>query len=485
MHPDTPERLKEARRLDREGESGRAVLAYRLVLRMDPDCLDAQVDLAGLLMTLGRQEEALALCREVLAARPGSPSALQNMVGALLGLERYEEAEAHCRALLEVDPSWAPAHLGIGLGLAVRGHYPEAEASLLRAQALDPGNPRIRSAILGVQVKLRAWDRVYPTWMAIAKGDMEGARSEFERAFVHLTYGELQEGWRAYESRFTPPNTVAPNLQVPQPFWDGAPFPGRTLLLHYEQGFGDTLQFIRYAQMAKARGGTVVAVVQPQLLAVLQGCPGVDAFCTFEGPIPPFDLHLPLLSLPGVLGTRLDTIPAPIPYLRIPENPSPAEDLVRPSPNLKVALVWAGSLGFKYEFARTVPPPALAPLAGIPGVDWYSVQVGFDGGVPWEGVTDLAPRLKDFTDTARVLSRMDLLLTTDTSVAHLAGALGLPAWVMLCILPDWRWFLEGDRTPWYPAFRLFRQRTYDDWSGVVGEVAASLKALLNGHRGTC
>lgn len=485
MLPETMTRLEEARRLDRAGEKGRALLAYKLVLRFDPDCAEARVDLSGLLMSLGRYEEALVLCEEALRALPGSLAARQNLVGTLLGLERYAEAEEHCRRLLERDPGWAPAHLGLGLGLSIRGRFEEAEAVLSAAQPLDGPSREIRAALFSIQVKTRAWDRAYPTWMAIADRDLEGAKATFERAFVHFTYGELEEGFRCYESRFTPPNTVAPNLQVPQPLWDGSPFPGRTLLLHYEQGFGDTLQFIRYTGMAKARGGTVLALVQPQLLPVLRGCPGVDALLTLDRPIPPFDLHLPLMSLPRVLGTRLDTIPAPIPYLRLPEAPSPAEDAVRTSPNLKVGLVWAGSTGHKYDFLRTLPVQALAPLAEVPGVDWYSLQVGYQGGLPWEGLPDLAPLLKDFGDTARVLSRLDLLVSVDTSAAHLAGALGFPVWLMISLLPDWRWLLDGERTAWYPTFRLFRQRAPDDWPEVVAAVADSLTALMNQRRGTC
>jgi tetratricopeptide (TPR) repeat protein len=478
MEPETAARLEEARRLDRASDYGRAVLAYKLVLRAEPGCLAAKVDLAGLLMVLGRFEESLALCLEVLEVRPKDLAAIQNLVGALLGLERYDEADRRCRLLLEEDPACAPAHLGLGMSLACRERHLEAEDAFQRALALDPTDSRARGALLKSQIKRRAWDRVYPTWMAIAALDMEGPKAAFEKAFIHLTFGELQEGWELYESRWEPPNEVGPRLTYSQPLWDGAPFPDRTLLLHYEQGFGDTLMFIRYAALARERGGRIVALVQPQLLPVLQSCPWVDEWVTFDDPLPAFDLHLPLMSLPRVAGTRLDSIPAPVPYLRAPGGGSPAAEAVEPSRNLKVGLVWAGSTIHKHDFLRTLPVDALQPLADIPSVDWYSLQLGYGGGLPWEGIRDLGPLLRNFGDTAQVLEKLDLLITVDTAVGHLAGALGRPAWLMLALVPDWRWQLERETSPWYPTLRLFGQRSHDDWPGVVARVADSLNRLM-------
>jgi tetratricopeptide (TPR) repeat protein len=485
MEPETAARLEEARRLDRAADYGRAVLAYKLVLRADPGCLAAKVDLAGLLMVLGRFEESLALSLEVLEARPGVLAAIQNLVGALMGLERYEEADQRCRSLLEQDPACAPAHLGLGMSLACRERHREAEDAFQRALELDPADGRARGALLRSQIKQRAWDRVYPTWMDIARLDMEGPKGAFEKAFIHLTFGELEQGWELYESRWESPNTVGPRLSYPQPLWDGAPFPGRTLLLHYEQGFGDTLMFIRYAALARERGGRVVALVQPQLLPVLRSCPWVDEWVTFDDPLPPFDVHLPLLSLPRLAGTRLDSIPAPVPYLRAPAGTCPAAGAVAATPNLKVGLVWAGSTIHKHDVLRTLPVGALQPLSEIPGVDWYSLQLGYGGGLPWEGIRDLGPLLGNFGDTAQVLEKLDLLITVDTAVGHLAGALGRPAWLMLALVPDWRWLLDRETSPWYPTLRLFAQRSHDDWPGVVARIAESLNQLMNIRRGTC
>jgi len=484
MTPEIHALLEEARGLDRSEQHGRAILAYKLVLRADPGCLAAKVDLAGLLMTLGRQEEALALCLEVLAERPGDLAAHQNLIGALMGLGRYEEADAACRRLLAADPGFAPGHLGLGMSLACQERHLEAEEEFRLAWALDPKDARPRSALFRSLIKLKAWDRVRTTWLAMTALDMEGPKAAFEEAMIHLTFGEYAEGWELYESRLLPPNEAGRRKDHPQPLWDGSPFPGRTLLLYWEQGLGDTLMFIRYAALARALGGRVVAQVQNPLLPVLRTCQGVDQLLAEGEPLPPFDLHLPLLSLPRVFGTRPGSIPASPSYLGAPP---PAGEAFRlpDTGNLKVGLVWAGSQTHKHDFLRTLPPGALEPLASQPGVDWYSLQVGYKGDVPWTGLATLEPVLRDFGDTARILDQLDLLITVDTSIAHLAGAMGRPVWVMLFLLPDWRWGLEGETTAWYPSMRLFRQQECDEWTDVVARIGSALNQRMMEGRGTC
>jgi hypothetical protein len=479
MAPDLEARLLEARRLDRAGQPGRAILAYKLVLRADPACLGAKVDLAGLLMSVGRHQEAIELCQEALAQSPGNLAAIQNLVGALLGLERYLEADDWCRQLLQEDPACAPAHLGLGMSLACRDRHPEAEAAFRRALVLDPADRRTRAALFTSLIKSKAWDRLYTIWMAMTEKDMDPATARFEKAMIHLLFGELEQGWEQYESRFDLPRDPISRMPFAQPLWDGSPFPGRTLLLHWEQGFGDTLMFIRYAAQAHALGGRVVVLAQAPLLSVLRGCPGVDQWLGPADPLPPFDLHLPLLSLPRVLRTRQDTIPAPIPYLRVP-SPSRGTP-VRPSDHLKVGLVWAGSQVHKHDFLRTLPPEALATLATVPGVDWYSLQVGYLDAPPWP-LPDLAPHLKDFSDTARALDKLDLLISVDTAVAHLAGAMGRPVWLMIPLMPDWRWRLEGATSPWYPTLRLFRQTHFNDWTAVIESIHRELTSLAAASR---
>ena len=481
MDPDSA--LKEARRLDREGASGRAVLAYKLLLRSDPGRLEAKVDLSSLLVRLGRHEEALALGAEVLEACPCHPAALQNVAGACLGLGRFEEAQAYASALLDLEPGNASGHLALGLSLAGQGAG--ADDHFRRARALDPRDPGIRHYLIDQLLPRRAWAELLPLWKEVIDQEMAGPKARMEMAFLQLTYGDFQEGWDGYESRFEPPNEVFPRVETPAPLWDGSPFPGRTLLLHYEQGFGDTLMFIRYAARIRALGGRVAALVQPQLVSVLASVQGVDTWFTLADPVPRYDLHLPLLSVPRVLGTRLDSIPAEVPYIFAPSDPSPASEAVLPSPNLKVGLVWAGTRDHSLDSLRTLPLASLESLGRAPGVDWYSLQVGYEGGLPFENLRDLGPLLRDFGDTARVLAKLDLLVTVDTAVAHLAGAMGVPVWLLLPLVPDWRWLLDREDSPWYPTFRLFRQLDGHTWDGVLARVEESLNDLMNTRRGTC
>jgi len=243
--------------------------------------------------------------------------------------------------------------------------------------------------------------------------------------------------------------------------------------------------FIRYAARIRALGGRVAALVQPQLVSVLASVQGVDTWFTLADPVPRYDLHLPLLSVPRVLGTRLDSIPAEVPYLFAPPEPSPASDAVLPSPNLKVGLVWAGTRDHALDSLRSLPLASLEGLGRVPGVDWYSLQLGYEGGQPFEALRDLGPLLRDFGDTARVLAKLDLLITVDTAVAHLAGAMGVPVWLLLPLVPDWRWLLDREDSPWYPTFRLFRQLDGHTWDGVLARVEESLNDLMNTRRGTC
>ncbi len=471
---DPEQALLEARRLDREGQPGRAALAYKLAIRAGSEA--AKVDLSALLVRMGRHGEAAALCEELLEAHPGHPAALQNLAGACLGLGRLAEARDHARALLDADPLNAQGHLALALAGGGDEH-------LRRARELDPHDPGIRRTLIHSLLPRRAWEELYPLWKEAIEDEMEGPKASFETALLHLTYGHYAEGWEAYESRLLPPNEAFPRMDSPQSVWDGAPFPGRTLLLHYEQGFGDTLMFIRFAAQARARGGRVLALVQPEVLPVARTAPGVDALFTLADPVPPFDLRLPLLSLPRVLGTRLDAVPAGIPYLQAPPGPCPASEAVRDTPRLKVGLVWAGSAEHAQDALRTLSPKDLARFASLPGVDWYSLQVGMDEGLPF--ATDLGGLLRDFGDTARVLARLDLLVTVDTATAHLAGAMGRPVWLLLPLVPDWRWLLDGPDSPWYPTFRLFRQLDGHGWEGPLARVEESLKDLMNHRRGTC
>ena len=318
-------------------------------------------------------------------------------------------------------------------------------------------------------------------------GDRDAAMAHYRRAatlstsvsppwnvaLMDLLRGDYAAGWPGYEHRWKQPLQRAVHRNFAQPMWDGSPLAGRRLLLHAEQGLGDAIQFARYAPLAT--GGRVFVECHPPLVKLFRSLAGVDCVVPRGGPLPPFDVHCPFMSLPMVFGTTLATVPAAVPYLR----PPPAavnrwrHRLAAGPPGRRIGLVWAGDPKHQKDRARSIPLTALAPLADVPGVRFYSLRVG--GSADGFPLTDWTAELHDFADTAGLVAGLDLVITVDTSVAHLAGALGKPTWVLIAFAPDWRWLLDRDDSPWYPTVRLFRQPAPGDWAEPIGRLAAAVR----------
>jgi hypothetical protein len=301
------------------------------------------------------------------------------------------------------------------------------------------------------------------------------------RALARLLMGDWEQGWRDYEWRWGCEEFGG--LPYQQPLWDGGPLAGRTILLHAEQGLGDTLLFVRYAKLVKQRGGKVVLACPKALLRLLADCPGVDQLVGQGAPLPPFDCHAPLLSLPGLFRTTPANVPADVPYLFA--SPSLVEhwrhELAAHS-GFKIGIAWQGNPLFKGDRLRSFPLAHFEPLARIPGAKLFSLQKGLGSeqmqqvGFP---VVDLASRLDEasgpFLDTAAVMKNLDLVIAADTSIAHLAGALGAPVWLPLPFAPHWVWMLHREDSPWYPTMRLFRQRHWGDWPDAFERMAGELR----------
>ncbi|WP_455186404.1 glycosyltransferase family 9 protein [Azospirillum palustre] len=322
-------------------------------------------------------------------------------------------------------------------------------------------------------------------------GDLAG---RFDLAETALLQGDFDLGWREYHWRYSLPHTVAIERKVQRPRWDGQPIPGKTLLIHDEQGFGDTFQFLRLVRRAKELSGArIILEIKEECLALAQraarkrtgqGVPplGCDEIITLGSLPPDHDVHCELMSLPKILGLRIDQLPGPIPYLtadrkRVAKWRSRLAKLPRPL----VALVWAGRPTHQNDVNRSLALETLAPLA-VPGVTFLALQKGpkaAEAQTPPAGMTivPLDGEIADFEDTAAILTLADLLITVDSSPAHLAGALGRPAWVLLPFVPDWRWLTERDDTPWYPSLRLFRQGAHGQWDQPVQRIAEALRGL--------
>lgn len=435
------------------GDVAAAAADLRAALALDPDAAALHANLAFALAADGDAAAAETHYRRAVALAPDEPQTYLNL-GALLtarhrpdaALDVYASAPPHVQAL--------PALLSNrGMALACAGRARAAEACWRRALDADPGY----------------------------------ARASFNLAYLLLRQGRWTEGWQRLEAR----DWIAPlqdYLRLPR--WDGGPLAGRRILVGVEAGHGDMIQFCRYCAQLQAAGAARVGVLcHPGLVALFGGLRGVDKAIGLDGPLrrEDWDVWAPPLSLPRHFGTTVDTVPAALPYL-VPD----AQRVARLAPllaadadALKVGLVWRGNPRFENDGARSLPGlRTLVPLGRVPGVRWFSLQKGpgedeAAAGVPGLSVTDLAPAIGDFADTAALLAGLDLVITVDTACAHLAGALGKPCWVLLpAWMPDWRWLEGRDDTPWYPGtMRLFRQGRDGEWGDVVERVAEALAAL--------
>jgi Flp pilus assembly protein TadD len=470
----------------------------------------------------GRMSQAEALYRQILASQPENFAAMHHLGLIAHQTGHHAEALPLLRRSIELNPS-PPAYYYINLGNAARlaGESEEALDALLQAQKLSPGDPGIahelgltydklgrlpesaahlqRAIQLGLGPALllaRAYQNLGSVLLQL--GDRVEAEAAIDQAIrlnpqyplAHMSKasllflrGDLQPAWNEYEWRWQSKGFPTQWPNWPQPAWDGSPLRGRMLQLWPEQGLGDTIQFVRYAIQASQHGGRVTVVCAPSLRRLFATLPGSLQIVAEKESTPPFDVHLPLMSLPRVFGTRLDTIPSQVPYLQPDAQQAAAWRGRMPSSAvdraLRVGLVWAGSPTHKGDASRSIPLRLLSPLLSIPHVQFYSLQKGerandlrgIESPLP---VIDWTQELGDFADTAALIDCLDLVITIDTSVAHLAGAMGKETWTMLQFAADFRWMAEGDRSPWYPTMRLFRQKTIGDWPGVVERVTQEL-----------
>ena len=523
--PDTPAMIEGALAAYRRGDLAAAARLGRAVTAADPNCFDAHHLLAAIDAQNGLHEAALAGYDRALAIRPDDREALSNRSVTLDQLGRHQEALASLDRLLARHPDFAEAWSNRGNALRGLGRHDDALASFDRALSHSPDLPAAllnRGATLHemrrCEEALASYDCAlaiqpdYPPGLlnrgtvlhemrryaeALANYDKalaiqpDFADCQFNRAQLLLLLGQFAEGWRAYEWRLK--TSHAGMIPLSQPRWAGEPLGERTLLLVYEQGFGDTLQFCRYATLAAARGRVIIGVPRPlaRLLGSLDGVAQVVA----EGDmLPPFDVHCPLLSLPLMFGTTLETIPATVPYLAAdPAQVAAWRHRLAELPGLRVGLVWAGSArpgqpeANAIDRRRSMSLADFGRLAELTGVSFVSLQKGEPAAQaqsPPPGLVlhDWTDELEDFADTAALIEALDLVISVDTSVVHLAGALGKPVWVLSRYDGCWRWLLDRDDSPWYPSARLFRQTRPGDWAEVLQRVTAELATFA--HRGT-
>ncbi len=440
--------------LEKQGKGDEAIAAWRKAIEIEPDYPPALTHLGRALLAKDQAEEGLELLRKSVKANPHSSEA-QNQLGcALRKVGELEAAAEAFRRAIQLDPCSCEAHSNLGIALYDLG---ELDQSLVHAEKAVELKSDYAEAHWNLSLTL------------LAMGAWERGWIEYE----WRRYGQIKKGWfRSFQ----------------QPEWNGCPIEGRTILLTAEQGFGDTLQFIRYAPLVAARGAKVIVEAPPALCEILRGVKGVSQIVALGEPLPPFDLHTRLLTLPCIFGTRPTNVPAEVPYLHADPR---REALWKPrmtGGQFKIGIAWQGNTSFGNDRLRSIPLKNFELIARVEGVKLFSLQKN----AGTEQLAQVADRFRveqfnppldeggsgAFTDTAAVMNQLDLVITSDTSVAHLAGALGVRVWVALGVSSDWRWLRDRDDTPWYPTMRLFRQQRPGDWEGVFDRIAKALRDTL-------
>ncbi len=428
-----------------------AAAAYRRAIRIQPDYIEAINDLGNILETLGRSDEAIAAFRQAILAAPGDADLHNNLGIALREKGRIEEAVGSYSRAIALDPRHAEAHHNLGNALGQLGRLDDAQAACSRALEINP----------------------------------QDAQAKFLSGTLHLLAGEFSLGWPRYEERWDIPEATSPRRDFAQPMWDGSALEGRRVLIHEEQGFGDAIQFIRYAPLVAEFGGQVILECSGSLAEVFSTVKGVGQIVVAGEPLPHFDLHIPMMSLPLTFGTTVESIPQNVPY--ISDDAARCEFwrawLAENDAALKVGIVWGGRTDTTQRSLRSVRLRDWLPIFRVPDVDFVSLQVGrgieqikqLPGRQP---VRDASGHIEDFADTAALVSQLDLVIAVDTAVAHLAGALGKPVWVLLPFAPDWRWMLGREDSPWYPSMRLFRQQRALEWEPVISRVRKELQTFV-------
>lgn len=465
-------------------QTGRSAQALRYMteaLKGHARSVDLLSDHGLVLHALGRTDEALTSFDAALALAPADPDLLNKRGVACLHLGRLQEAlDAFDRALAR-----DPAHVDV---LGNRGNamlrLNAPEQAIVSYDAAIRINGATAPLLTNRAHALKRLDRLEEALADLRQAlsiDPNHAEAAFELGLVQLTLGDFENGWRSYERRWETGAFAEHRRKFSSPLWTGQPLNGRTILLHAEQGFGDTIQFVRYAPLVAERGARVVLEVQPELVRLMARVPGVDHVLARGDKLMSFDFHCPLMSLP----LAFKTVPASIPYIALDAAEIATWAARLPKGKPRVGIGWAGNASHRNDINRSIPLARLARLFDSPDIDFVSLKYG-----PSEderiilrdrgNVFDHTHNLKDFVDTAGLIKQLDLVVSVDTAVAHLAGALGVPTIVLLPFAADFRWLRTGDESAWYPGMRLFRQPKLKDWDSVVDAVRDHVAARFDG-----
>jgi tetratricopeptide (TPR) repeat protein len=488
LKPNFPEAyLNLGNALYHEGNFQSAAVSFRCAISLRPNYVKAYCNLGNALSGMGRHKDAVVAYERALAIEADSSAARHNLGNALLSLREYGRAEECFRQLLQPDSSIAEHHNSLGNALLQQRRLLEAEDCYRTALQLKPDYAAAHTNLANALLALGRREEMEGHYRHSLQLDPKSPGTQYNLALACLREGKFREGWQRHEWRWQFRELSLRPRKFKQSQWNGQQLNGETVLLHAEQGLGDTIQFIRYLPLVAARGARVVLEVQPQLLTLLQAATCAVQVCARGEALPDFAYHLPLMSLPLVFDTDIDSIPSSSPYLHVDESSIERARRVHPrrGPNLRVGLVWAGNPRFRGDQVRSTSLEALLPLSEIECIDIFSLQFGaaVEQIVPLQiqfPLTDACSKSKDFAETAALVATLDLVISVDTAIAHLAGAMGLPVWVLLPYLADWRWLERREDSPWYPRARLFRQPSPGDWRAVAERVRDALGVFRKG-----
>jgi tetratricopeptide (TPR) repeat protein len=491
-----------------------AIVEYRAALALRPDFAAVQSSLAGLLIDKGLTDEAIDLARRALTLLPNSVAAWYNLGRALHKQNRLEESESALRRALSIDAGFYLAYNELGNALLAMKRYDEsieafnqmlkiepsgegrynlggalwesgrceeAIAEYKTAESMGFSDPRLHNNLGAIHHQLGRYEKAAGCFRSALKLGDEFPLARFNLGMIQLLQGDFKEGWIGYESRWKARSIPMPARYAQLGMWDGGDVRGKRILLDSEQGFGDSIQFARYISLIAERGGQPILATQPELRRLLKTVPGLERVVAPPEEIPMFDVQCPLLSLGHLFGTTLENIPGKAPYLSADQAAVEAWGKRIPKDDrVKIGLCWSGSPKHLQDWVRSLSPEDLVPLSQVADAWYCSLQKTADPQTANKlpetlPITDWTAELTDFAETAGLIANLDLVISCDTAVAHLAGAMGKPVWLLLPYVPDWRWLLDRDDSPWYPTMRLFRQTKPGDWRSPIRKAIEALK----------
>ena len=470
--------FQRALRAHQAGDLDQAQRLYGQVLAAHPQQVNALTNLSTLYLHHGRFEEALLLVARALQIDPAQAALHYNYGNILMQAALYADAAAAYAQALALQPATAVFHSNHGIALFKLNRYAEAIASYDRAIALEPECAEYYNNRGNARGHLGQFTEALEDYARAVSLAPTLADAHWNRGLLQIMHGDFENGFRHYEWRWQRPS-FAPDLRpLTKPLWLGdALLQGRTILIYPEQGLGDVIQFSRYVPMLEALGAQVILEAPAPLVALLRAVSKTATMIAKGATPPPYDFQCPIVSLPLAFRTTLASVPSAVPYLAAaPEKERIWQQKLGPKTRPRIGLAWSGSPTHVNDHNRSAPLAMLGPLLGMP-YDFHAIQKDLrEADRPYLGTMQHhGADLLDFTDTAALIAQMDLVISVDTSVAHLAGALAKPLWLLLPAIPDYRWLLARDDTPWYPSARLFRHPMPGDWAGTITAVAHALE----------